>query len=230
MNTRTLCALMVGMAAGTANAAELGIRWKDFPDDQLYPLGLAPSDTTVIEIMISLQSGEAVGGVGIAFCSVFNFSSVSSEVKAPGGWVDSSTYDVLGSLGQWASFSIPAGGELSGPYNGPLANVTIHLDSLEGDTIKEIFINHDALVFVDGAGYGFTWDARYNNTATWPGYIAYSWWGNQGWPDLTYKGTPFPGSGQPTPKPLLIGKDIPEPASLSLLALGGLLVIRRRWA
>jgi hypothetical protein len=231
MKRFVLCVLAVGMVASVASAAEVGIRWKDAPADQLYPTGLNVSDTAVIEIMVSLQASEYVGGVGISFCDavgnpIENMSAIASTPKVV-DWQDGSTYGVLGSLDQWAAFFVDGAG-LHGPYNGPLAEVTIHMDSLEGVETKEIFINHSSLVFVDGGGNELVWDARYNNTPTWPGYIAYGWWGNQGWPHLTTKkGAPIEGSGQPTANPLLIGK-IPEPASLSLLALGGLALLRRR--
>jgi len=237
--------LAVGMVASAADAAELSMRWASAPTSQKF--SMATSDTQDIEVVVNLQAGEILSALGFGLEDTLgtdNLSVTGASAASPDGLFWRANNTTTGDFGTGNAFVVLEAdtqvANLSGPGTFVLGSYTIHLDNsaLVLDEIEIVFNITEpnnqlelygapiALPFLDETGHDFAWDARFNNT-TFPGYVAFGDWGSPGWSVVTGKGNPVPGAGQER-NPLIV--TIPEPATLGLLAVGGVALIRRRAA
>lgn len=232
MKRLLLMALVVGMVATAANAATIGMKWAGTDDQKIFA---APSDTVAVDIILTIYATgpaqEGVSGVGYVNMPVVDGNLIQIGLVAdPLGQLDAAGWSwgsggadgALGDGTQQVAFFAAGSGDLAmTPGEYVIGRQLLHLadDSPIGGENKEIKFDHAFGVDVfNAAGASMLFNLAKSTTyyyAGYPGYVSYSHFGNPGWKQ------------QQDPNPLLLGK-IPEPASLALLALGGVAVLRRK--
>jgi len=190
---------------------------------------LAPSQTVEVEVYAKLNTGFGAGDtlitVGTEFEAAVGLDIIGTAAAYP-GWTPGATLlgqmlgDGLGASSPYVSFGGPV---IAAPAYVLLGTFTIHQRG------EVEYINQDyELMFTDmkvppnfgaydGTGAAIAYHGTYGT--------AYSGYYNFG------KGSPYIAQQKSTPgqaKDPLIVHCIPEPASLSLLVLGGLAALRRR--
>jgi len=228
--------MAVGLMATAANAATIGLRWSDTPDQK----HLGPG---TVEFYIQMLDGEgSAPGGALPADNVGRLAGAASDLFCLGG--DCSNLTVTnpqqGTAPQWNAVLI-GNGSIPGttisaftPSTGPnylLGPQDVVLMTFDvgytGSGTDEKSFGIDLLTnpgggAIDEFAGSYVWDARYNTSFS--GYIAYGDYGYVGWDAATKKGTHY---GQPDSSALIITK-VPEPSALALLALGGFALLRRR--
>ena len=230
-----LVMLVAGLAASTANAATL---WMSFPGsggekaNAVKEWTLATSETVEIEIYLDMLAGDNFTGgfhsnepVALGPPRVPALLDQTAVATPLAGWsAAASVGGLLGALGTQVNIAdnSPLVPEIVGPASVLWGTQTIHqVDPTlhgeeKGNVDYEITFDHATV----GLGY---------LTA---GGAAVSYVHNMGWASL-YSGYYTYGAGSPGGNKIalrdpLILHHIPEPASLALLALGGIAALRRR--
>ena len=215
--------LAVGLAAGAANAAQIGVEWNPSTSataqDAVIPAGGAGQ----WDMVASLIGGETLSVVA------FEYSAIAGDPISMTGTASSSVSDfvatqgpgVLGGSGvQSASGSAnPSAGSLSGPGNFVLGTYDMTVDGGAALGDVDIFINPAAgagTLILQGSGAAFTFAPNLAGTVA--NFYEYG----IGVPDIADVGL-----GGQTANPLRL-EVTPEPSSLVLLALGGIAMLRRR--
>jgi hypothetical protein len=227
----------VGLMAGTANAATL---WMQF-EGGLDEVTLAPSDSINVEVWVDLLAGETLSTVFypnwpdtpyetdfVVPVSGLEQTGLSTSIA---GWSTAGQGGLLGNgiVGAPQQFAAAADdpnvGSLTGPGSFLVGIQTIHQNDITNDLSPEydfypIMFGGDpgtpVAQVLDQGGAAFTFDPRYASYS--PGYYTYG----QGASEIITKKWSIGDD------PLIVNCIIPEPASLALLALGGLAIIRRR--
>jgi hypothetical protein len=228
-----LFTLVAGLTASTANAATL---WMSFPGSGGDPgqavkeWTLATSETVDIEIYLTMVAGDNFTGgfhsnepVALGPPRVPALLDQTAVGTPLAGWSSAaSVAGLLGALGTQVNVAdnTPLVPEIVGPGGVLWATQTIHqVDPTlhgeeKGNVDYEITFDHATV----GLGYLKGGNAvNYIHSTLWAGYSGY----------YTY-GAGSPGGTKIAPRDPLILHHIPEPASLALLALGGLAALRRR--
>lgn len=230
---KTLLVLIVaGAMATTANAATLWMQFDDGPADQgPYPkdeITLFVSETAVLSIYFDLHHElDNLESVAFQMENALGLTSLS-DFAVPAGWVSQSNHGYLAE-GAGPNFY----GAWFGPKIGPaaigsylIAEVVIHQNEEFILTDYDIAFKHDPLIAglplityeTQGGGAAeYEFDPNKAN-GSYSGYYTYG----QGSPGAKA------GVGNKAPRDPLIVHCIPEPASLSLLVLGGIAALRRR--
>ena len=207
---KMLMVLGVGILASTASAAHLDLVFADGSTE----VTLAPSETVEIDILFSMNAGDTLAGIGFVLDLGAGLDLMPEYNSIyPEGWVNASN-----------QFEDVVNVSLSGPPIEPgwgadepkIGDIVLHQNDLLGD--YELVINFDYPVNVtkaDASGYTLVAPGSYE------AYVGYYGIGG-GSPGYT------DGFAGVAPRVPLIVHCVPEPGSLSLLALGGLALIRRR--
>jgi len=206
MKKALLVALVAGLMAGTANA---GILSMSFPGGATT-IDAANGDIITVEVYFTPLAGGQLSTLATGFMSEPLVTQLSCAASQP-GWAAGGVNDVFGAnqfaVGSTTNFSPGA----------LLGTMEVQFTGADGDVAELMFEAPGATQLVYnhlGAQYTYnpTWAAAYS------GYYAFG----SGSPEVAaVKTTP----GQ-SAAPLIIN-GIPEPASLVLLALGGLALRRR---
>jgi hypothetical protein len=216
--------------ATAANAALIGARWAQTPDQKLF------GTSGTVEIWLQLTGNESIISSVLMDFSKNNLAEQTNlfvdnyNTDRPGWGTDGQT----GLLGPGTQASWGSAGNLTTDWIQPgavgpqlMGTFDVTVLGLADGTTKPIFLNfHTApLGVLDDTATPLVWDARYAAGGTdgmgYGGYIAYMNWGNPGWGTMDIAMVQF------YPNPLLITKT-PEPASMALVALGGFALLRRR--
>jgi hypothetical protein len=249
---KLIVVLVVGMMATSASAAQLSMRWAgNAPGD--FEKTLNPGETASIEIVWTMNASDTAKSLGLDNLDGRFFVWGSEPVAAPIGSTDVLSYtSVTGFTAVAPGFvsgaSVGIGSPLESAFfaftNGTLikGNGVSSFDTVigtvdfqcQGEAPQPVLISYNVIPPSPGAYGGTTgWVHRWQYpTPTYPlmagqyrigedaaGAAA----GNPG--DAASNWDPYHGLETFTP---LILHQIPEPASLALLALGSLALIRRR--
>lgn len=194
------------LLASTANAAIISIGWRDDPGVQKK--AMVPGETALIDFIVELSANESLMVAGFMNERVDgdNIRQIDAASKLP-GWGDNSSSGILGlpadsgiGFTNVTFFALPANAVL-GPGTFVVGHQVIELTAMTGTLPKELVFDtvFTDLFDVNGDPLPFTMGR-----------------GNPGVPGASDR------------DPLLVTKVIPEPTTLSLLALGGLAMFRRR--
>jgi len=223
----------VGFIAGTANAATLWMQFADGSDE----VTLAPSQTVDVQIFVDMLPADTLAGVTGQFWPfgtadqgayptfVEGLDDMGIVANPALGWDSGSGVGPLGSAATNINVGAPTAAQaISGAGSFMVGTMTLHQNDLQNidstyfpDFYPVMFGGDPSALpnLIMPSGSKFKFDPRYSSS-----YAGYYTWG-QG------------ASGIVKPKytveadPLIV-HCIPEPASLALLALGGLALIRRR--
>jgi len=229
----------VGFIAGTANAATLWMQFEGGGNE----VTLAPSQNVNVEVWVDLIPGEGLSGMSAPWWPAGTADAPSypggveglvemSAVGVPSGWIDASQLDVIGLPGASiiVGASDPGTQSLVGPGSFMVGLMTIHQNDILSANSPNFPDFYPVMFGGDpngtpqlskANGQDYPWSPVY---ASHP-YSGYYTWG-QGASAISGKA---PGGAYSIDaNPLMVHCVIPEPASLSLLALGGLALIRRR--
>jgi hypothetical protein len=219
---KVLASLMaVGLMATAANAATVGLRWSDTPDQKHLGAG-------TVEVFISLLNGESVSGANGDFvcvsgdCSNLLFTNFQPGNAA--GWEASNTgigphMGAPDFAGMNGGATNPLTDSVSGPTSFIMARFDVGFDGapdLSEKGFAVAFPTNPGGGVINATAQAYKWDTRYNGSFA--GYIAF---------DANFGNPGFAGKGGEPALGLLITK-VPEPSSLALIALGGLAMLRRR--
>lgn len=238
--------MIVAMAlvGSTANAATLWMQFEGGGNE----VTLVPSQNVNVEIWVDLVAGDTLSGVGGPFwpTSTADQGAYPNYVEGleavawgPGtdamDWITPGGLGVVGSPTHSISLAAPTAAQvIDGPGSFLLGVMTIHQNNIinadstyfnedgtdEFDFYPIMFGGNPAAIPNLSNGTG----ADYPFSPVYQAYSGYYTWG-QGASAVSGKG---PGGAYNLPDNPLIVHCIPEPASLALLALGGLAIIRRR--
>jgi hypothetical protein len=221
---KVVALLVVGMLASTAGAAEL---YMTFPGGATE-WTLAPSETVDIEIHMQLNADDTFSTLYFGNMPLIEPAEAppgyigleqTAVVSATEGWPATGADGPLGDgLTQWACAAQP-GYVIDTPGDYLIGYQTIHQLPGFGPWDYELMFSFDPPIGVKkGDGSDFT---LLCDTSSYAGYAGYYFigLGSPGYVD---------GFGCTSPANPLILHHIPEPASLSLLVLGGLALLRRR--
>lgn len=213
MKKALLVTLVAGLMAGTANA---GILSMSFPGGATT-IDALNGDIVTVEIYFSLAtSSDTISTIATGFMPeplATQLDVPPPSIAVPTGWTGAGVAGVFGSnqfaIGTTTNF-------VPGPTdNSPIlmGTMQVQFTGNDGDTAQLMFEVPGATQLVlDSTGAGYTYDFRY---PTFSGYYAFG------------TGSPLTSGKTGQPADPLIINGIPEPASLLLLALGGLALRRR---
>ena len=220
--------VVVGLMAGTANAATL---WMQF-EGGANEITLNPSDMVNVEVWLDIIAGDNVSGLGQPFWpgdGVGVNGLVQESVTPIAGWDENSLDGMLGLSGQQDInvFAPTLGDVIDGPGSFLLAVMTLHQNDLQ-NLDNPLFPDYYPIMF---GGDPTVTSALLNSvgseigfTPVYASYSGYYTWG-QGASAISGKTGTTAWALEDNPLKVYC---IPEPASLALLALGGLAIIRRR--
>jgi len=222
--------LAVALTAGAANAARLGIEWNPATSADAQNATVGVGGVAQADIVVDLIAGDDSTST-----AAFEF-----EMPTPGaglaltgdiataltGWGTTANAGPIGQLGSQvaAAATLPAQDSVSGPGRFVLATFDIAVNS-------EPAANTQFDIVMSTAGAGIVW---LNASGGAPGTYDHRYAGPGASGGIDYSGyyaygigSPLVGgkSGQPR-NPLFL--TTPEPASLALLAIGGIALLRRR--
>ena len=229
MKAKLVCAVAV-MALGMATPGHAATLWMQFENGG-NEITLAPSHTFNVEVWLDILAGDNVSGLGQPFWpgdAVGVNGLVQENVTPIAGWDENSLDGVLGLSGQQDInvFAPTLAQVIDGPGSYLLAVMTLHMNDLVPDN-NPLFPDYYPIMFGGdptvtsallnsvGSEIGFT-----------PVYASYSGYYTWGQGASAISGKTGTTAWALDDNPLKVYE--PEPASISLLALGGLLVLRRR--
>jgi hypothetical protein len=233
--------LAVGLMGGVANAARLGVEWApgQLAGQTAQDLGTAAPNmgasvgaTYSMDQVASLIAGENLGTAAWEYQAgtAGNLSLTGSAVAQQPNWTSVATAGALGvpGVGTASASNFPTDvNALFGPGSFVLGRFGLHVDSATPLTTYNIMIDHNGpspVIITDGLAVNYGYDHRYAgpgaSVASSAGYYAYGI-GSENTAAINKK------TGQPQNALRLT---TPEPASLALLALGGVALLRRRSA
>ena len=214
MKKLLLVLLVSGMLATTANAAQL---YMQFAGGQTE-ITVNPSDEIVVEIWFgNMQTSDTLSTVFHGNASAPGLDQIAS-VALLTNWSAGGGNTVLGTNQFAVAADNPLEDSVSGPGAYHVGNQIIHQNDLLGD-YEIMFGAAGPLAKVkDASGADYKY---WGSDGGWAGYYSYG----TGAP--YYAGNPKTGDPVQLADPLIV-HCVPEPGSLSLLALGGLALIRRR--
>ena len=214
---RVVAVVLVGMFAATAGAAELNLLFADGSKE----VTLQPSETVEVDVWFEMNAGDTLAAIGYRHDAAPGLFNVPAAVPGPIGWATGSTAGILGTPAEFVGFSGPA---LAGPTANPpgvlVGSYTIHqLPDPPPPADYLITVDVDVPMNIQkGDGSQYTLLCMGSGYQGYAGYFAIG----SGSPGDT------DGFACPSPADPLIVHCIPEPASLALLALGGIAALRRR--
>lgn len=229
--------LAVGLAAGTASAAQIGIEWNPATiaadldsagTNQSVKLGVG--STATIDMVASIIAGDTLSTVSFEFSGIagdpLSLTGATNGTPTASDFATTAGAGALGAVGvQIASASAnPLANSLSGPGSFVLGNYDLSVDNdggTSGNSALDIFIaapqadvNNPLVTVLNMNGGSYIYGP--NLAGATPGFFDYG----IGSPAITNA------LGNQAANPLQL--TTPEPSSLALLAIGGIALLRRR--